>query len=151
MCTLLPFILFSLKSHRTVISLNEKFKRNKFFKNLRRDITPYLCTFQAETDDLYRKIHEYENSTKDSNKVSDKFDADIRDMSKKVQKLEVAMEETLEKLQAANSKLENAEKDYKDKEEDVNAQVSRWYRQLDRPFSYGLPAPGSGLNSSYFG
>merc|ERR1712168_1039390 len=80
---------------------------------------------KAETDDLYRKISEYEKAAKDSNSISDKFDADIRDMSKKVQKLEVAMEETLEKLQASSSKMEEAEKEYKDKEEGVNAQARR--------------------------
>ncbi len=44
---------------------------------------------QAETDDLYKKINEYEMAAKEANAVSDKYDADIRDMSKKVQKLEV--------------------------------------------------------------
>merc|ERR1719215_312490 len=50
---------------------------------------------------------------------------DIRDMSKKVQKLECSMEETLEKLQLSSSKMEEAEKEFKDKEEDVNAQARR--------------------------
>ncbi len=46
---------------------------------------------QAETDDLYKKINEYEMAAKEANAVSDKYDADIRDMSKKVQKLEVTL------------------------------------------------------------
>ncbi len=46
---------------------------------------------QAETDDLYKKINEYEMAAKEANAVSDKYDADIRDMSKKVQKLEVIL------------------------------------------------------------
>merc|ERR1712088_1133130 len=46
-------------------------------------------------------------------------------MGKKVQKLECAMEETMEKLQLSSSKMEEAEKEYKDKEEDVNAQARR--------------------------
>jgi hypothetical protein len=45
---------------------------------------------QAETDDLYKKINEYETAAKEANSISDKYDADIRDMSKKVQKLEVS-------------------------------------------------------------
>ena len=51
-----------------------------------------VCTryLQAETDDLYKKINEYETAAKEANSVSDKYDADIRDMSKKVQKLEVS-------------------------------------------------------------
>ena len=39
-----------------------------------------------ETDDLYQKCQNYEDAIKDANAVSDKFDADIRDLSKKVQK-----------------------------------------------------------------
>ena len=35
------------------------------------------------------------------------------------------MEETLEKLQNSSTKMEEAEKEYKDKEEDVNAQARR--------------------------
>ena len=35
------------------------------------------------------------------------------------------MEETLEKLQLSSSKMEEAEKEFKDKEEDVNAQARR--------------------------
>ena len=45
---------------------------------------------QAETDDLYKKISEYESNAKEANSISDKYDMDIRDMSKKVQKLEVS-------------------------------------------------------------
>jgi len=74
---------------------------------------------------LYKKIQEYENSAKEANGISDKFDADIRDMGKKVAKLECTMEETLEALQSSSSKMEEAEKEYKDKEEDVNAQARR--------------------------
>merc|ERR1719249_639749 len=35
------------------------------------------------------------------------------------------MEETLEKVQTSSAKMEEAEKEYKDKEEDVNAQARR--------------------------
>ena len=84
-----------------------------------------MFCFKAETDDLYNKISEYESATKEANGVSDKFDADIRDMSKKVQKLECAMEETMEKLQGSAAKMEEAEKEFKDKEDDVNAQARR--------------------------
>merc|ERR1712228_196949 len=80
---------------------------------------------KAETDDLYKKIADYENSTKEANSTSDKFDADIRDTGKKVQKYEVALEETMEKLTGSNTKMEEAEAEFKDKEEDVNAQSRR--------------------------
>ena len=66
-----------------------------------------------------------EGSTKEANGVSDKFDADIRDMSKRVQKLECSMEETMEKLQQSVSKMEEAEKEFKDKDDDVNAAARR--------------------------
>jgi hypothetical protein len=39
---------------------------------------------------MYKKINEYETAAKEANSISDKYDADIRDMSKKVQKLEVS-------------------------------------------------------------
>lgn len=47
-----------------------------------------MQSMKAETDDLYKKISEYEANAKEANSISDKYDADIRDMSKKVQKLE---------------------------------------------------------------
>ena len=80
-----------------------------------------LVLLQAETDDLYKKISEYEDATKEANGISDKFDADIRDSSKRVTKLETNMEETMEKLQSSVSKMEEAEKEFKDKDDDVNA------------------------------
>jgi len=84
-----------------------------------------MQSMKAETDDMYRKINEYEEATKESNGESDKLDCEIRDLGKKVQKLETRMEETMESLQQSGSKMEEAEKDFKDKEEDVNAQSRR--------------------------
>ena len=46
-------------------------------------------------------------------------------MSKRVQKLECSMEETMEKLQQSVSKMEEAEKEFKDKDDDVNAAARR--------------------------
>jgi len=80
---------------------------------------------KAETDDLYKKINEFEDAAKAANDASDKFDCDIRDSGKKVQKFETNLEETMEKLQASNSKMEEAEKEFKDKDDDVNAQARR--------------------------
>ena len=45
------------------------------------------------------------------------------------------MEETLEKLQNSSTKMEEAEKEFKDKEEDVNAQ-SRRVLLLEEEVSY---------------
>jgi len=69
-----------------------------------------MQSMKAEIDDMYKKIGEYEGQTKEYNNVSDKLDADIRDVEKKVQKFEVRMEETMEKLQASSAKMEEAEK-----------------------------------------
>eukprot|EP00092_Neocalanus_flemingeri_P103075 GFUD01131863.1.p1 GENE.GFUD01131863.1~~GFUD01131863.1.p1 ORF type:complete len:286 (-),score=110.30 GFUD01131863.1:177-1034(-) len=84
-----------------------------------------MQSMKAETDDLYGKINSYENATKEANAISDKNDMDIRDMGKKVQKLECKMEETMEQLTGSNTKMEAAESEFKDKEEDVNAQSRR--------------------------
>jgi len=47
---------------------------------------------KVETDDLYAKIAEFEKATKEANTISDKYDADIRDTGKKVQKFESNLE-----------------------------------------------------------
>ena len=80
---------------------------------------------KVEIDDMYNKCKEYEDATKEANNASDKNDIDIRDVGKKVQKMETKMEEILEQLQASNSKMEQLDAEYKDKEEDVNAQSRR--------------------------
>ena len=80
---------------------------------------------KAEIDDMYSKCREYDDATKDANAVSDKNDCDIRDVGKKVQKMETKMEEILEQLQSSTSKMEQLDAEYKDKEEDVNAQSRR--------------------------
>ena len=80
---------------------------------------------QAETDEMYQKIEEFEAETKEANGLSDLCEMDIRDMGKKVQKQELTMEDTLEALQSAASKMEVAESEFKDKEDDVNAQTRR--------------------------
>ena len=74
---------------------------------------------------MYKKIGEYEALTKEYNGESDRLDADLRDTGKKVQKFETRMEETMEKLQASAAKMEEAEKDFKDKDDDVNNQSRR--------------------------
>jgi len=84
-----------------------------------------MQSMKAETDDMYKKINEYETATKESNGVGDKLEADLRDLGKKIQKLETKMEETIEALQQSSSKMDEAEKDFKDKDDDVNAQSRR--------------------------
>jgi len=84
-----------------------------------------MQSMKSETDDLYMKISEFEEATKLSNSTSDKCEIDIRDTGKKVQKLETNLEETMEKLTGSNSKMEEAEKEFKDKDDEVNGQARR--------------------------
>jgi len=84
-----------------------------------------MQSMKAETDDMYKKISEYERATKAANDLSDKYDCDIRDTGKKVQKLETNLEEIIEKQQLSASKMEEAEKEFKDKDDDVSAQSRR--------------------------
>ena len=84
-----------------------------------------MQSMKVEIDDSYNKCKEFDDATKEANSASDKNDIDIRDVGKKVQKMETKMEEILEQLQASNSKMEQLDAEYKDKEEDVNAQSRR--------------------------
>merc|ERR1711962_1454336 len=84
-----------------------------------------MQTMKFDIDGLYEKNAEYERIIKQSNGISDNFDCQIRDTGKKVQKLETSMEEICEKLQASAVKTDEAEKEFKDREEDVNASARR--------------------------
>ena len=74
---------------------------------------------------MYKKVKDYEDATKATNAISDQYECNIRDMSKKVQRLETRLEETTEALQSSASKMEVAENEFKDKEDAVNAQTRR--------------------------
>jgi len=84
-----------------------------------------MQTMKFDIDGLYDRNKEYERLIKESNAISDNYDCQIRDTGKKVQKLETSMEEICEKLQASAVKMEEAEKEFKDREEDVNASARR--------------------------
>merc|ERR1712061_374357 len=66
-----------------------------------------------------------QEATRDFNSASDGFDADIRDTGKRVQKFETNLEEIMEKLMQSSAKMDEAEKEFKDKDDDVNAQSRR--------------------------
>merc|ERR1712130_155587 len=74
---------------------------------------------------MYQKINDIQESTREANADSDRFDADIRDTGKKVQKFETSLEEILEKMMQSTAKMDEAEKEFKDKDDDVNAQSRR--------------------------
>ena len=84
-----------------------------------------MQTMKAETDELYKKIAEYEAATDESNAASEKLDCEIRDLSKKVAKFDTRMEETVEALQQSGARLEEAEAEFKDKEDEVGVQARR--------------------------
>ena len=50
---------------------------------------------------------------------------DIRDTGKKVGKFETNLEDIMEKLMQSSAKMDEAEKEFKDKDDDVNAQSRR--------------------------
>ena len=66
-----------------------------------------------------------QGNIKDANSESDRFDMDIRDTGKKVGKFETNLEEIMEKLMQSSAKMDEAEKEFKDKDDDVNAQSRR--------------------------
>ena len=74
---------------------------------------------------MYAKINELQEATREANSDSDRFDADIRDTGKRVQKLETGLEEVMEKMMQSTAKMDEAEKEFKDKDDDVNAQSRR--------------------------
>merc|ERR1712156_644475 len=84
-----------------------------------------MQSMKAETDELYAKIEEMQEATRDFNSASDGFDADIRDTGKKVGKFETNLEEIIEKMMQSSAKMDEAEKEFKDKDDDVNAQSRR--------------------------
>jgi len=84
-----------------------------------------MQSMKAETDELYAKIEELQEATRDANSTSEKFDMDIRDTGKKVGKFETNLEEIMEKLMQSSAKMDEAEKEFKDKDDDVNAQSRR--------------------------
>merc|ERR1711963_485316 len=84
-----------------------------------------MQTMKFDCDDMYAKIADLEQSIRDANGESDRFDADIRDTGKRVQKLETGLEEVMEKMMQSAAKMDEAEKEFKDKDDDVNAQSRR--------------------------
>merc|ERR1712213_218011 len=72
-----------------------------------------MQSLKGETDSLYATIQKFEDATKESNRQAEQADCDIRDFGKKVQNLEIAFDETNDKLQKATESLEEKEKMFK--------------------------------------
>jgi len=84
-----------------------------------------MQSLKAETDGLYGIIQKYEDDTKEFTGRADQADCDIRDYGKKVQGLEIAFDETNDKLTKATESLEEKEKTFKEVEGDVSALTRR--------------------------
>merc|ERR1712013_766076 len=80
---------------------------------------------KGETDGLYATIRGFEEATKEATGRADQADCDIRDYGKKVQSLEIAYDETNDKLTKATESLEEADKQFKEVEGDVAALTRR--------------------------
>merc|ERR1712082_94616 len=70
-------------------------------------------------------IRGFEEATKEATGRADQADCDIRDYGKKVQSLEIAYDETNDKLTKATESLEEADKQFKEVEGDVAALTRR--------------------------
>merc|ERR1712066_4057 len=66
-----------------------------------------------------------QENIRDANSESDRFGMDIRGTGKKVGKFETNLEEVIEKMMQSSAKMDEAEKEFKDKDDDVNAQSRR--------------------------
>merc|ERR1712073_229212 len=84
-----------------------------------------MQSLKAETDGLYATIQKFEDATKEYNRQADQADCDIRDYGKKVQNLEIAFDETNDKLTKATESLEEKEKMYQAVEAAVSALTRR--------------------------
>jgi len=84
-----------------------------------------MQSLKGETDGLYATIRGFEEATKEATGRADQADCDIRDYGKKVQSLEIAYDETNDKLTKATESLEEADKQFKEVEGDVAALTRR--------------------------
>merc|ERR1740122_754823 len=73
-----------------------------------------MQSLKGETDILYATIARFEGDTKEANSQSDRHEADIRDLGKKIQGYECDFDETNDKLIKAMTALEEKEKAFKD-------------------------------------
>merc|ERR1711962_1562199 len=84
-----------------------------------------MQSLKDETDQLYAIIQKFEDQTKESNRVADQADCDIRDYGKKVHGFEIEFDETKDKLNKATETLEEKDKMFKEVEGDISALTRR--------------------------
>merc|ERR1712045_726463 len=84
-----------------------------------------MKSLKDETDQLYAIINKFDEATKESNRVADQADCDIRDFGKKVHGFEIAFDETLDKLNKALAAFEEKDKMHREVEADIAALTRR--------------------------
>lgn len=84
------------------------------------NIRKKMQSLKYETDSMVKSSNDSEEHTREYNRRADQCDCDIRDLTKKISKLEGSYEETFEKLQKSRMDLEAKEKEMKEKEEDLS-------------------------------
>merc|ERR1712126_728541 len=84
-----------------------------------------MQSLKSETDGLYATIKKFEDAKKESDRISDQADCDIRDYGKKVHGYEIEFDETNDKLQKATETLEEKDKMFKEVEGDISALTRR--------------------------
>merc|ERR1719266_1579757 len=77
-----------------------------------------MKSLKDETDGLYAIINRFEEATKESNRIADQADCDIRDFGKKVHGLEIEFDETTDKLNKAGEAFEEKDKNHREVEAD---------------------------------
>merc|ERR1711915_428916 len=84
-----------------------------------------MQSIKSETEGLYQTIKKFEDDTAESTARADQAEIDLRDYGKKVHNLEIAFDETNDKLTKAQASLDEKEKLLKDEEADVSALTRR--------------------------
>ena len=68
--------------------------KHKYYSRLKKTTFIFYETqipLQAETDDLYQRCANFDNVAKEANATSDRMDAEIRDLSKKVSRARLTL------------------------------------------------------------
>merc|ERR1712106_1007617 len=84
-----------------------------------------MQSLKGETESLYATIRGFEDAAKEATGRADQADCDIRDFGKKVQSLEIAYDETNDKVTKATESFLEADKTFKEVEADVVALTRR--------------------------
>ncbi len=79
-----------------------------------------MDSLKTETDTMCKQADAWEKEATASNAKADKFDADIRDLQKKIGNIDAKYEECLEKLIKTTTVEEEKDKEWKDAEDEVN-------------------------------